>query len=62
MLDDKLEHREVFMSEFIKIRGARENNLKNISLDIPKGKIVAFAGVSGSGKTSIVLIPSHRNP
>ncbi|MCH1981921.1 excinuclease ABC subunit UvrA [Ruminococcus sp. OA3] len=43
------------MPEFIKIRGARENNLKNISLDIPKGKIVAFVGVSGSGKTSIVF-------
>lgn len=54
-MNDKLEHREVLMSEFIKIRGARENNLKNISLDIPKGKIVAFAGVSGSGKTSIVF-------
>lgn len=39
----------------IKIRGARENNLKNIDLDIPRGKITAFAGVSGSGKSSVVF-------
>ncbi len=39
----------------IKIRGCRENNLKNINLDIPKNKIVVFTGVSGSGKSSIVF-------
>lgn len=39
----------------IKIRGLRQNNLKNISLDIPKNKIVVFTGVSGSGKSSIVF-------
>ena len=39
----------------ILIRGLRQNNLKNISLDIPKGKIVVFTGVSGSGKSSIVF-------
>ena len=39
----------------IQIRGARENNLKNISLDIPKRKITVFTGVSGSGKSSIVF-------
>ncbi len=39
----------------IEIRGLRQNNLKNISLDIPKGKIVVFTGVSGSGKSSIVF-------
>src|SRR5688572_27303922 len=39
----------------IKIRGARENNLKNISLDIPKRKITVFTGVSGSGKSSLVF-------
>ncbi len=37
------------------IRGLRQNNLKNISLDIPKEKIVVFTGVSGSGKSSIVF-------
>lgn len=39
----------------IKIRGLKQNNLKNISLDIPKNKIVVFTGVSGSGKSSIVF-------
>jgi excinuclease UvrABC ATPase subunit len=41
--------------EFIEIRGARENNLKDISLKIPKRKITIFTGVSGSGKSSIVF-------
>ena len=39
----------------IEIRGLRQNNLKNVSLDIPKEKIVVFTGVSGSGKSSIVF-------
>jgi excinuclease UvrABC ATPase subunit len=39
----------------IGIRGARENNLKNVSLDIPKRKITVFTGVSGSGKSSLVF-------
>ncbi len=43
------------MSGFIKIRGARENNLKNIDLDIPKNKLVVFTGVSGSGKSSLAF-------
>lgn len=41
--------------EFITIRGARENNLKDVSLKIPKRKITIFTGVSGSGKSSIVF-------
>jgi excinuclease UvrABC ATPase subunit len=41
--------------EYIEIRGARENNLKNVSLHIPKRKITIFTGVSGSGKSSIVF-------
>lgn len=41
--------------EQIKISGARVNNLKNISLNIPKKKITIFTGVSGSGKSSIVF-------
>jgi excinuclease UvrABC ATPase subunit len=41
--------------EFISIRGARENNLKDVSLEIPKRKITIFTGVSGSGKSSIVF-------
>lgn len=41
--------------QFIEIRGARENNLKDISLDIPKRQITVFTGVSGSGKSSLVF-------
>lgn len=37
------------MNKPIKIRGLKQNNLKNISIDIPKNKIVVFTGVSGSG-------------
>jgi excinuclease UvrABC ATPase subunit len=37
------------------IRGARENSLKDVDLDIPKGRITVFTGVSGSGKSSIVF-------
>ena len=43
------------MASFIQIRGARVHNLKNINLDIPLGKIVGIAGVSGSGKSSLAL-------
>ena len=43
------------MSGVIKIRGARENNLKNIDLDIPKNKLVVVTGVSGSGKSSLAF-------
>ena len=39
----------------IRIRGARENNLKNIDLDIPRNKMVILTGVSGSGKTSLAF-------
>jgi excinuclease UvrABC ATPase subunit len=41
--------------EYIELHGARENSLKNVSLKIPKRKITAFTGVSGSGKSSIVF-------
>jgi len=41
--------------EYIVISGARENNLKNVSLRIPKRKITIFTGISGSGKSSIVF-------
>ena len=43
------------MGGVIKIRGARENNLKNIDLDLPKNKLVVFTGVSGSGKSSLAF-------
>ncbi len=42
-------------NQYIKIRGAREHNLKNISLDIPRDKLVVFTGLSGSGKSSLAF-------
>ncbi|MBH5318286.1 excinuclease ABC subunit UvrA [Paenibacillus sp. GSMTC-2017] len=44
----------------IKIRGARENNLKNISLEIPKHKLVVVTGPSGSGKSTLALDTLQR--
>ncbi len=43
------------MDSVIHIQGARENNLKNISLDLPKNKLIIMTGVSGSGKTSLAF-------
>ena len=43
------------MENFIKIRGARQHNLKNISVDIPKNKLTVITGVSGSGKSSLAF-------
>lgn len=53
----KKESEEAAMSgqNSIIIKGLRQNNLKNVSMEIPKGKIVVFTGVSGSGKSSIVF-------
>ena len=42
-------------TDYISITGARENNLKNVSLRIPKRQITIFTGVSGSGKSSLVF-------
>ena len=43
------------MSEFIKITGAKEHNLKNINLSIPKNELVVFTGLSGSGKSTLAF-------
>ncbi|MGA8543173.1 MAG: excinuclease ABC subunit A, partial [Thermoplasmata archaeon] len=42
-------------SDAIRIRGARQHNLKNISLDLPRGKFIVITGVSGSGKSSLAF-------
>ena len=43
------------MSGFIKVRGAKEHNLKNIDVDIPKNQLVVITGLSGSGKSSLAF-------
>ena len=43
------------MQETISIRGAKENNLKNISLELPRDKLVVLTGLSGSGKSSLAF-------
>ena len=43
------------MNNIIKIRGAKEHNLKNINLDIPKNRLVVFTGLSGSGKSTLAF-------
>lgn len=43
------------MKDLIKIRGARENNLKNVDLTLPRDKFIVFTGLSGSGKSSLAF-------
>ena len=43
------------MENKIKVVGAKENNLKDVSLEIPRDKLVVFSGVSGSGKSTLAF-------
>ena len=43
------------MSDVIRVQGAREHNLKNVSLEIPREKLVVITGLSGSGKSSLAF-------
>ena len=43
------------MNDRIHVKGARENNLKNVDLTIPRDKLVVFTGLSGSGKSSLAF-------
>ena len=43
------------MGDKLIVRGARENNLRNVDIELPRGKMIVFTGLSGSGKSSLAF-------
>ena len=55
MTSDQPDNPAALGDGFVRVRGARENNLRNVDVDVPRDAIVAFTGVSGSGKSSLAF-------
>ncbi|MCI6919222.1 MAG: excinuclease ABC subunit UvrA, partial [Lachnospiraceae bacterium] len=53
-MSDEIRQKKM-LPKYIEVRGAKVHNLKNINVDVPLNEIVAIAGVSGSGKSSLAL-------
>ena len=51
----KLKYIHLFLKDLIKIKGVKTHNLKNVSLNIKKNKLITISGVSGSGKSSLAF-------
>ena len=49
------------MPEVIRVKGAREHNLKNVDVEIPRDKLVVITGLSGSGKSSLVSVLDRKS-